>query len=234
METKCTLSIRNAFIANGSFEDNFSVFVSYAFPGATYEGVYDYSVDLKRKIERSKFPATQLVISPCHSNVFYVHYNYNGKEICTQSLKVNDVVVAGGKELYDISVKSTSFADKAFEVFKGILDGIWRESTREFLERYYELNGVNIHETASVVLDYYEPKDRYSCNSVKVSEKVAEGTWEEIFDTFTTLNDRLRYCNGSYYKFQDPKLRHVMQVFIRHYNGDWYLRNALKRGVIID
>jgi len=34
-----------------------------------------------------------------------------------------------------------------------------------------------------------------------------EGTKEEIFKRFDKANNRLRYCNGSYYEFQDKTLK---------------------------
>jgi len=43
---------------------------------------------------------------------------------------------------------------------------------------------------------------------------VWEGTKEEIFKRFDKENNRLRYCNGSHYKFQDNTLQ---QEYI-----DWY------------
>ena len=43
--------------------------------------------------------------------------------------------------------------------------------------------------------------------SNEVRETLAwEGTKEEIFKRFDKENNRLRYCNGSHYKFQDNTL----------------------------
>jgi len=36
--------------------------------------------------------------------------------------------------------------------------------------------------------------------------QIWEGTEEEIFKRFDNANNSLRYCNGSYYKFEDNKI----------------------------
>lgn len=43
-----------------------------------------------------------------------------------------------------------------------------------------------------------------------------EGTKEQIFKRFYKENNSLRYCNGSYYKFEDSTLRTEYQKW---YNG---------------
>jgi len=65
-----------------------------------------------------------------------------------------------------------------------------------------------------IILDYWNPKNetvvtetgfRYlNTNSVITSTKEIEGTDEiDLFEQFYKLNNSLKYCNGSYYKFQD-------------------------------
>jgi len=43
--------------------------------------------------------------------------------------------------------------------------------------------------------------------SVITNIETWEGTKEEIFNKFDKSNNRLRYCNGSYYKFEDKTLK---------------------------
>jgi hypothetical protein len=58
------------------------------------------------------------------------------------------------------------------------------------------------------ILDYYDKIDRTKVCSVIVNTKEIEGDSEiELFEQFYKLNNRLRYCNGSYYKFQDINLQ---------------------------
>lgn len=55
-----------------------------------------------------------------------------------------------------------------------------------------------------VILDYYNPSERDRCISIIVGTKEIEGETDiELFEQFYKLNNSLRYCNGSYYKFND-------------------------------
>ena len=53
-------------------------------------------------------------------------------------------------------------------------------------------------------LDYWDKIDYRSIRSEIKKQKEIEGNNEiEIFEKFYKLNNSLRYCNGSYYKFND-------------------------------
>jgi hypothetical protein len=55
------------------------------------------------------------------------------------------------------------------------------------------------------VLDYYDIVDR--CNPRSSIFSTKELVFEsdiDCFEQFYKLNNSLKYCNGSYYKFQDP------------------------------
>ena len=55
-------------------------------------------------------------------------------------------------------------------------------------------------------LDYWDKIDYRSINSEIKNQKEIEGKNDiEIFEIFYKLNNSLRYCNGSYYKFNDLK-----------------------------
>jgi hypothetical protein len=58
-----------------------------------------------------------------------------------------------------------------------------------------------------VILDYWDRKDYpYSWESEIKDTKEIEGFNEiDLFEQFYKLNNSLRYCNGSYYKFQDKE-----------------------------
>jgi hypothetical protein len=49
-----------------------------------------------------------------------------------------------------------------------------------------------------------------------VREEIIEGKDEiELFERFYKLNNSLRYCNGSYYKFQDKDLENKYQEWLK-------------------
>ena len=75
-------------------------------------------------------------------------------------------------------------------------------------------------------IDYWNPKNetvvtetgfRYlDTKSVITKTETWNGTKEEIFKKFDKENSSLRYCNGSYYKFQDNLLQ---QEYMEWYNN---------------
>ena len=71
-------------------------------------------------------------------------------------------------------------------------------------------------------------------NYKQISTKTLEGTLKDIFDDYVTFNDRMRYINGTYWKWSDEQIQQLYSMFINKFNGNYYLANAVKRGVIID
>lgn len=67
-----------------------------------------------------------------------------------------------------------------------------------------------------IILDYWEPNDKpvvtesgfcyRDTKSVIKRQETLEGDEEKIFKAFYDKNNSLRYCNGSYYKFQDKEV----------------------------
>jgi len=55
-------------------------------------------------------------------------------------------------------------------------------------------------------IEYWDRVSYTSCNSEIKKVETWEGTKEEIFKKFDKANNSLRYCNGSYYKFEDETL----------------------------
>ena len=58
-----------------------------------------------------------------------------------------------------------------------------------------------------IVLDYWDRKDyQYSWESEIKHQKTIEADDDvAIFEKFYKMNNSLRYCNGSYYKFNDKQ-----------------------------
>jgi hypothetical protein len=55
-------------------------------------------------------------------------------------------------------------------------------------------------------IQYWDRVDYYSSKSEIKRLETWEGSKEEIFKRFDKANNRLRYCNGSYYKFEDKTM----------------------------
>ena len=58
----------------------------------------------------------------------------------------------------------------------------------------------------TVTLDYWDIPDRTEIQSIIVNTKDITGNDDiSLFEQFYKLNNSLRYCNGSYYKFHDKE-----------------------------
>jgi hypothetical protein len=56
-----------------------------------------------------------------------------------------------------------------------------------------------------IQVDFWEPNEHYK--SVVVRTEDWDDTKENIFKQFYEENNRLRYCNGSYFKFKDETIQ---------------------------
>lgn len=73
----------------------------------------------------------------------------------------------------------------------------------------------NLHTETEIEAGYY--------NDYKLKETVTrKGTLDSIFENYDRDNNRLRYCNGSYYKFVDSHYRDLFYIW-RDMND--YMRN---------
>ncbi len=75
-------------------------------------------------------------------------------------------------------------------------------------------------------LEYWNPKNksvitksgfRYldTKSTITSIEAINYGNKIELFETFYRMNNSLRYCNGSYYKFQDKKIENQYQQWLK-------------------
>ena len=80
-------------------------------------------------------------------------------------------------------------------------------------------------------------------NHIKVEEYVdkcitktyvLDGTLENIFDDFTSMNRHVTYVNGHFFRFEDERIETIYDLFVRLYDGNFFLDNAVKAGCIID
>lgn len=82
------------------------------------------------------------------------------------------------------------------------------------------------------ILEYYNKTDKYPyVDSVLTNKETISGTKEEIFKEFYAKNNRLRYCNGSYYKFEDEALEkeyyNWLKILAHNIIFDMYYGNGI-------
>ena len=86
------------------------------------------------------------------------------------------------------------------------------------------------------ILDYYDRPDRFTLTSVIERQEEVEGKDDiEIFENFYKLNNSLRYCNGSYYKFQSSDWQNRYNDWLK---SDDYKKKSFNlfygRGGVVD
>jgi hypothetical protein len=93
-----------------------------------------------------------------------------------------------------------------------------------------------------VILNYWNPSNRtvvtesgfryVDTTSVITKEVEVEGTEEEIFKDFYDKNNRLRYCNGSYYRFKDISIEEKYQKWYDSLNESTRFHMYYGNGIV--
>jgi hypothetical protein len=67
-----------------------------------------------------------------------------------------------------------------------------------------------------VTLDYYDRVSYTNWDSeIKKQKEIEDDTEIGLFEQFYKLNNSLRYCNGSYYKFQDKDWENKYNAWLK-------------------
>jgi len=64
---------------------------------------------------------------------------------------------------------------------------------------------------------YYDRINAFTTNSTKIKEECIEGAEDEIFLEFFKRNNSLKYCNFSYWKFEDKILEDKYRKTFKKY-----------------
>jgi hypothetical protein len=86
-----------------------------------------------------------------------------------------------------------------------------------------------------VTLDYYDKIDNYSVFSEIKRQEIIEGDNDiTLFEIYYKLNNSLRYCNGSYYKFQDKNWQEKYNEWLKsdHYKKKSFDLYYGKNGIV--
>lgn len=75
-----------------------------------------------------------------------------------------------------------------------------------------------------IILDYWDRVSYTSIHSeIKYQRTITARNDIDAFEQFYKLNNRLRYCNGSYYKFKDLELEDKYREWL---NSDDYKQKS--------
>lgn len=111
----------------------------------------------------------------------------------------------------------------------------WKNAWGYFLNTHNEhlwknaLHDAEIADVMDCAIEFVEYID------YKPKETLTEhGSLAELFETYTNLNDRLRYVNGHYWEFKDKRMARVYSLYASRQKGNYFLNCAVKRGALID
>ena len=197
----------------GFFSDNFF--------GNDWEG-NDFFHEFGNFLDTTKFPTDNIVLNP-FGNVgkFEITFKYSGERVCWYRFSMD-------RSTRILEIDNNTYEHQTIrDMFSGIIRDWVKRYNADVLQDTLNGLGMDIGNVSVSVDDYtdYKPNGR---------QQTLEGTLSEVFDTYTTHNDRLKYINGSYWAFSDSKVDMLYGMFIRAYDGNYFLDNAVKRGVTID
>ena len=169
---------------------------------------------------------------PCDEIVLCAFIGYNdrvGMKLMYHCERVAYIEIAFG-EYGIIKVNRYSYDDEGrFKIFREIIEEWFDDRNKKILNDWSKKCGVDMHGDGNEV--YFQEYVDYSSKGDVVS---MSGTIAEIFDSYTTWNDKLRYCNGHYFRFVSNDMEKLYLLYVKNFNGNYFLANAVKRGVTID
>ena len=173
-------------------------------------------------IQKSDFPCTKININPFigYSNRFNLILSYNDTEIAWVQIETLPHNI--------MNVFNYSYNKKDFEIFHHIITDYFKKLNKQQWNNMLKTANISTDENNNVeVIDHTDYKPNGNIQTIK-------GTIEQIFEIYTTHNDRLKYCNGMYWKFKSSYITTLYAMFINIYGRNYFLNNAVKRGVTID
>ena len=207
--------------ANDTFDSTMDVFSMRIF-GNYWQGE-EFIYDFGEYLDDTKFPCDNIILDPYgYSDKFQLTFKYDNNRICWFKFSVN-------KQTKIIEIDKYTFEDKAIEkMFKNVITDYFKQYNNAIYQK--QLDNCNIKTTSNVTIVVDDYKD-YKPNG---KQQTLEGTLQDIFEQYTTHNDRLKYCNGDFWRFNNENISNLYVMFIQMYDGNYFLDNAVKRGVTID
>ena len=206
---------------NDTFNSTMFVFSMRIF-GNYWEGE-EFIHDFGEYLDNTKFPCDKIMLDPYgYSDKFQLTFKYNDNRVCWFRFSIY-------KQTKIIEIDNYTFEDNTIEkMFKNVITDYFKQYNNAIYQK--QLDNCNIKTTSNVTIVVDDYKD-YKPNG---KQQTLEGTLQDIFEQYTTHNDKLRYCNGDFWRFNNENISNLYVMFIQMYDGNYFLDNAVKRGVTID
>lgn len=191
----------------------------------------DYKKLYKLFGEVVPFNYTKFVISNnfVNRNFLIIYKDYNNHILLKVSISscehygLNFRVFSPSVSVYDCD---EAILEKNKNYFKTLFESIIGKYNMKVLTADLKNAGLTLKRKYTVNVIYY--------SDTRESTSQITGTFGQIFKSYTNMNDRLRYCNGCYYKFENPALEKAYHTFLKCYKGNFFLDCAVARGCLID
>lgn len=205
-----------------TFDKVMSHFTNKFFQNSTTEDGRTFLHDLGDYLDTTKYPCDRIILNifTGYNNRINLSFSYNNEKVSWVQIEF---------ERYGIlKISNYTYYKKDLQVFHHIIEEYFNNKNQTIYNEW--LDKCNIHSDGENEIKVEDYRD-YKPNGEFV---ILTGSLEDIFDKYTTHNDKLKYCNGDFWKFADADIQTLYSLFITNYNGNYFLDNAVKRGVIID
>lgn len=205
-----------------TFDKVMAHFTNKFLQNSTTEDGRTFLYDLGDYLDTTKYPCDKinLDIFTGYNDRISLSFSYNNEKVSWVQIEF---------ERYGIlKISNYTYYKKDLQVFHHIIEEYFNNKNQTIYNEW--LDKCNIYsdrENEIKVNDYrdYKPNGDFF---------ILTGSLEDIFDKYTTHNDRLKYCNGDFWRFANADIQTLYSLFIINYNGNYFLDNAVKRGVTID
>mgnify|MGYP003292644586 CR=1 FL=1 len=163
-------------------------------------------------------------------NFLIIYKDYNNHVLLKVSIRsceeyrLNFNVFGPSVTVYDCD---ESILGKNKEYFRILFEKVIGDFNMKILTKDLKTAGLTLKKKYTINVVYHS--DRRPKTTSQIT-----GTFGQIFKSYTNMNDRLRYCNGCYYKFENPDLEKAYHTFLKCYKGNFFLDCAVARGALID
>ena len=221
MKYSVTTHQYGSFVFN-TFDKVMTHFTNKFFQNNITEDGRTFLHDLGDYLDTTKYPCDKikLDIFTGYNNRISLFFFYNDEKVSSVEIKF---------ERYGIlKISNYLYFKKDLQIFHPIIEEYFDNKNLNIYKEW--LDKCNIHTDRNNEIKVEDYRD-YKPNGEFV---ILSGSLEDIFDKYTTHNDRLKYCNGDFWRFANADIQTLYSLFIINYKGNYFLNNAVKRGVIID
>ena len=193
------------------------------FQNTKFKSLYDFVKKFASYLDKTKFPCNSIVI-----NVFNGYDNIVGLSLRYDNNRISNINVWVRCQKI-IEIHSVSFESDGFKIFKPIIQKFFDDLLLGTFNDVLSACGIaSMYSEVKLPLIYeenFEEQKRIEFTSRNLNE---------AFERYITVNDQLKYINGTEYCFINNNWRSLFSLWCEMKKENIFLANAVRRGVTID